>query len=343
MSSISVQHLTKRYGTITAVDDVSFEVGSGEIVGLLGPNGAGKSTTMRVLSCFMPATSGSVVVNGFDVVRRSLAVRRSIGYLPENVPLPAEMRVIEYLDYRAKLKGVPRRERRARVGEVMLRCGVRNVERRIIGQLSKGYRQRVGLADALVHDPPILILDEPTVGLDPAQIREVRAFIKELGERHTILLSTHILPEVDLICGRVIIIANGRIGAEDSLENLRRGRRIVLEVRGEPRSVEAALARVRGITNVRFDADAGAGFGRFDLELRDGADAREDVARAVTSGGFPLRELRLETQSLEDVFIRTVSAEEPSARPVRPEPVPPHDGGDAVAGAAAAARGADAR
>lgn len=327
MSTISVQHLTKRYGSFTAVDDVSFEVDRGEIVGLLGPNGAGKSTTMKILACFMPATSGSVVVAGGDVVRQSLAVRRKIGYLPENVPLPLELRVSEYLGFRAKLKGVPRKDRARRVGEVMARCGVDHVQRRIIGQLSKGYRQRVGLADAMVHDPEILILDEPTVGLDPAQIREVRAFIKELGTRHTILLSTHILPEVDLICQRVIIIAGGRVRAQDSLENLRRGRRIVLEARGDRAALESALGRVRGVASVDFDSDCGGGYNRFALELGEGLDSREDVARTVATGGFALRELRLETQSLEDVFIRTVNREDSAAAfpaaPIEPaRPVP---------------------
>jgi len=317
MSSINVQHLTRRYGSFTAVDDVSFEVDRGEIVGLLGPNGAGKSTTMKVLACFMPATSGSVTIAGHDVVRQSLAVRRNIGYLPENVPLPPEMRVSEYVHYRAKLKGVARGERNRRVDEVMARCGVDHVRHKIIGHLSKGYRQRVGLADAMVHDPPILILDEPTVGLDPAQIREVRSFIRELGERHTILLSTHILPEVDLICQRVIIIAGGKVRAQDSLANLRRVRRIVLEARGDRAAIEGALGRVGGVSGVRFDADVSGGFGRYALDLRDGADSREEIVRAVAAGGFSLREVRLENQSLEEIFIRTVNREEDVA-PSRP-------------------------
>jgi ABC-2 type transport system ATP-binding protein len=211
---IEVQHLTKRFGQLVAVDDVSFRVEQGEVVGFLGPNGAGKTTVMRILTAFLPATSGTVRVAGADPFWQSLAVRRQVGYLPESVPLYAEMRVAEYLFHRARLKGVAACERKRRVAEVMERCGIPEVAHRLIGQLSRGYRQRVGLADALVNDPPILILDEPTVGLDPNQVRLVREMIRELGRDRTVLLSTHILSEVELICPRVIVLSAGRLVAD---------------------------------------------------------------------------------------------------------------------------------
>jgi len=218
---IEVEHLTKRFGKIVAVDDVSFRVDEGEVVGFLGPNGAGKSTVMRILTAFTPATAGKVRVAGFDPFWESMQVRQRVGYLCENVPLYREMRVTEYLFHRSRLKGVAACERKRRIGEVLDRCGINEVAGRVIGQLSKGYRQRVGLADALVNDPPILILDEPTVGLDPNQVRLVREMIKDLGRRRTVLLSTHILSEVEMICPRVLIISGGRIVAEDKTENLK--------------------------------------------------------------------------------------------------------------------------
>jgi ABC-2 type transport system ATP-binding protein len=218
---IEAKNLTKRFGKIVAVDDVSFHVDQGEVVGFLGPNGAGKSTVMRILTAFTPATSGRVRVAGFDPFWESMQVRQRVGYLPENVPLYREMRVGEYLFHRARLKDVPACERKRRIGEVLDRCGIVEVAHRVIGQLSKGYRQRVGLADALVNDPPILILDEPTVGLDPNQVRLVREMIKDLGQRRTVLLSTHILSEVEMICPRVLIISNGRIVAQDTTEKLK--------------------------------------------------------------------------------------------------------------------------
>src|SRR5271156_5926913 len=217
---IEVSNLTKRYAGRTAVSDISFSVARGEIVGLLGPNGAGKSTTMRILSCFMPATSGAARVAGFDVFHQSDEVRRRIGFMPENNPLYPEMRVREYLKFRARLKGLGWRRSRERVDTVMEQCGLTDVQKRIIGQLSKGYRQRVGLADALVHEPELIILDEPTIGLDPNQIRSVRQLIKQLGRHHTVLISTHILPEVEMTCGRVLILHEGRILAADKLETL---------------------------------------------------------------------------------------------------------------------------
>src|SRR5436190_19059378 len=220
-SMIEVSNLTKRYAGNTAVSDLSFSVGRGEIVGLLGPNGAGKSTTMRILSCYLPATSGTVRIAGLDVFRQSDEVRRRIGYMPENNPLHQDLRVREYLKFRARLKGLSRQRSRERADVVMEQCGLTDVSRRIIGQLSKGFRQRVGLANALVHEPELLILDEPTIGLDPNQIRAVRQLIKGLAPKHTVLISTHILPEAEMMCNRIIILYEGRILASDTAENLR--------------------------------------------------------------------------------------------------------------------------
>src|SRR5687768_7460226 len=217
---IEVRELTKRYAKYTAVNDVSFQVGRGEIVGLLGPNGAGKSTILRILSAFMPATSGIVRIAGFDVFHDSDEVRRRIGYMPENNPLHTEMRVREYLKFRARLKGLSRARLRDRLSTVLQQCGLTDVQKRIIGQLSKGYKQRVGLADAIIHEPDLIILDEPTIGLDPNQLRSVRELIKSLGGRHTVLLSTHILPEVEMTCSRVLILHHGEILAADTTENL---------------------------------------------------------------------------------------------------------------------------
>src|SRR5215468_4695042 len=245
---IEVQNLTKHYGPVTAIRDVSFNVAPGEIVGFLGPNGAGKSTTMRILSCFMPASSGTARVAGYDVFRDSLEVRKRIGYLPENVPLYTDMRVAPYLDFVAEVKGVPRTQRRARVAEVMDRCLVSDMQNRLIGALSKGYRQRVGLAQAIVNDPQVLILDEPTIGLDPRQITEIRALIKSLAGSHTVILSTHILPEVSMVCGSVIIINNGVIVAQGPIDTLVEQffptSRVHVQLDGPFDSVRAALQKI---------------------------------------------------------------------------------------------------
>ena len=219
---IDVEHLVKRFSGFAAVDGISFHVPRGQIVGFLGPNGAGKTTTMRILTGFFPPTSGSLRIDGLDAVRDSLAVRRRIGYLPESNPLYTDMRVVEYLDYRARLKGVvERRRRHERVGHVVDRCGLASMRRRLIGQLSKGYRQRVGIADSLVHDPPVLILDEPTVGLDPSQIREIRDLVRDLGQSHTVMLSTHILQEVEMVCDRVMILFAGKIARDGAMDDYR--------------------------------------------------------------------------------------------------------------------------
>src|SRR5271156_1452557 len=256
---IEVSNLTKRYAGRTAVSDISFSVARGEIVGLLGPNGAGKSTTMRILSSFMPATSGAARVAGFDVFHQSEEVRRRIAFMPENNPLYPEMRVREYLKFRARLKGLGWRRSRERVATVMEQCGLTDVSRRIIGQLSKGYRQRVGLADALVHEPDLIILDEPTIGLDPNQIRSVRELIKNLAEKHTVLISTHILPEAEMMCSRLLIMYDGKILAADTPENLQKlmqgSSQNVAEIDAPAGELRDAWAQMPGVE--QFDGSAG--------------------------------------------------------------------------------------
>ena len=312
---IEVRHLTKRYVGCTAVADVSFTVATGEVVGFLGPNGAGKTTTLRMLACYLPASQGEARVAGFDVFRHSLEVRRRIGYLPENTPLYPELRVDEYLQYRAQLKGLPGRRRRQRVGEVKELCGLTDAGRRIIGQLSKGYRQRVGLADALVHDPELVILDEPTIGLDPNQIRHVRDLIKRLAPRHTVLLSTHILAEVELTCQRVLIIDRGRIVASDTPDKLRarlQGRReVVVDLQAPPPEAAPQLAALPGVE--RVTADAAGAWTQFRLECSGGADIRPLVFAAAVQHGWRLRELRQEKQSLEDIFAALTRGEQEPA------------------------------
>jgi ABC-2 type transport system ATP-binding protein len=273
---------------------------------LLGPNGAGKTTTMRMLTTYLSPTSGRATVAGHDVLDEPLEVRRNVGYLPENVPLYHEMRVSEYLRYRAQLKDVPRGQRRRAIGEVVSRCGLGEVEHRIIGQLSRGFRQRVGLAEAMVHDPEILILDEPTSGLDPLQIREVRDLIHELSERHTILLSTHILPEVEAVCGRVIIIARGRIALDDQLGNLRRQSSICLEARGPADAIRAVLQTIPGVERVALAAKNGE-YAAFDVQTRGSEDLRESLCQKLVTNGWPLRQLDLRRSSLEERFAQVVS------------------------------------
>lgn len=312
---IQVEHLTKRYGDLAAVDDVSFRVGEGEVVGFLGPNGAGKSTVMRILTSFLPATSGKVRVAGHDPFWESMQVRLNVGYLPENVPLYREMRVSEYLFHRSRLKRVPSVERKRRISEVLSRCGITEVSRRVIGQLSKGYRQRVGLADALINDPPILILDEPTVGLDPNQVRLVREMIRELGERRTVLLSTHILSEVAMICPRVMIISEGRIVAEDRTENLthqlERSERYFVQARGPADELAALLADLPGMTSVAPDESAAAEDAHaFIVEADEGAGISSRIVGALASKDWPLVQLSERAPTLEDVFVNLTSTED---------------------------------
>ena len=308
---IKVENLTKKYAGFTAINNITFEVGKGEIVGFLGPNGAGKSTTMRILSSFMPATSGRASIAGFDVFEKSLEARTHLGYMPENVPLYADMRVTEYLVYRAQLKGVTGRRMKERVGDVKELCGLKEVENRIIQTLSKGYRQRVGLADALVHEPDLLILDEPTIGLDPNQIRSVRELIRNLGKHHTILLSTHILPEVEATCSRVIIINRGRIEASDTPDNLRRQLRgaggIRLEANTGTDDGVAELQKIAGVKDVTMEEEAG--WKRFLVRADANADLREEVFRLASDRHWRVRELSQRGATLEDVFVEMTHAE----------------------------------
>ncbi|HEX8280997.1 MAG TPA: ATP-binding cassette domain-containing protein [Chthoniobacterales bacterium] len=309
---IKVENLTKRYAGHTAIHDLSFEVGRGEIMGFLGPNGAGKSTTMRILSSFMPPTSGRASIAGFDIFEQSLQARAHLGYMPENVPLYNDMRVTEYLDYRAALKGVPHRRIAERVGDVKELCGLKDVERKLIGTLSKGYRQRVGLADALVHEPDLLILDEPTSGLDPNQIRQVRELIRNLGKQHTILLSTHILPEVEMTCSRVIIINKGRIEACDTPENLlgeiRTARAVVLEAKVGAEDGAEQLKKIAGVRDVATTPDGE--WQTFSLRVEAGADVREEVFRLAADRRWSVRELSQRRATLEDVFVEITHADE---------------------------------
>jgi ABC-2 type transport system ATP-binding protein len=312
---IQVDNVTKFFGPVLAVDQVSFNISKGEIVGFLGPNGAGKTTTIRILTSFLPATYGVATIADHDVMTDSMAARRHIGYLPESVPLYPEMRVEEYLAYRAKLKGVPRRDRPARIEYCLERCRVREVRRRLIGTLSKGYRQRVGLADALVHDPQILILDEPTVGLDPLQIRETLSLIRELGTTHTVLLSTHILSEVEAICRRVIIIHSGRIGLDRELAKLELdSATVIVEVRGPAAEMAKTLRKLPGVSDLRQTV-LSDGMVRLELSTLPGQDPREAVASAIAEHRWGLRRLDLRRRTLEDLFVDVVVKAAPDTKP----------------------------
>src|SRR2546427_1727723 len=302
---MKVENHPKRYAGDNAIKDLNFEVGKGEIMGFLGPNGAGKTTTMRILASFMPPTSGRATVAGFDIFEQSLQARAHLGYMPENVPLYNDMRVTEYLDYRAALKGVPHRRVAERVGDVKELCGVKEVEKKLIGTLSKGYRQRVGLADALLHEPDLLILDEPTIGLDPNQIRQVRQLIKNLGKQHTILLSTHILPEVEMTCSRVIIIHKGRIEACDTPENLlgkiRQAGGVVLEAKVGADNGGERLKKIPGVREVVTDGKDD--WKKFSLRVESGVDVREETFRLATHRRWAVRELSQRRATLEDVLV----------------------------------------
>ena len=302
---IEVERLSKHYHSARAVDRVSFAVGRGEIVGLLGPNGAGKTTTMRMLTTYLAPTSGRAVLSGHDVLDEPLEVRKTVGYLPENVPLYPDMRVREYLSYRAKLKDVPRSRRRRAIDGVLERCKLADVESRILGHLSKGYRQRVGLAEAMVHDPDILVLDEPTAGLDPMQIREVRALIRELGDRHTILLSTHIMSEVEAVCGRVIMIVKGKVAVDDQLDHLQERGAIALEVRGPSQAIRKVLESTPGVKRVGM-TDQEGDLLRVEVLTEGGIDLREILAQRIIQNGWALRLLDLRRSSLEERFVRAV-------------------------------------
>jgi ABC-2 type transport system ATP-binding protein len=317
---IEVEGLTKRFVDKNVVSDVSFFVPEGEVLGFLGPNGAGKTTTMRMITGFLSPTAGNVRVAGLDVAREPLAVRARIGYLPENVALYPEMRVDEYLRYRAAVEGVPRADVRGRVEEVSGRCMVADVRRQVIGTLSKGYRQRVGLASALIHRPPVLILDEPTVGLDPRQIVKIRELITELGRDHTVILSTHILPEVEQVCRRVLIIDGGKIVADGTPDSLRTGMSGSAELRVQldapEAEAQAALAALRGAGAVR-----GEGNGRFHLVVEGGTDLRREVFALAVKKGWVLLELTQTMPSLEDVFLRLTMSDAAREAEARAEEV----------------------
>jgi ABC-2 type transport system ATP-binding protein len=321
-AAINVQNLTKRYGTVLAVDDVSFQVQPGELVGFLGPNGAGKTTCMRILTTWIPASSGYAWLSGFDVMYQSMEVRKRVGYLPESVPLYPELRVREYLIYRAKLKGVERVGRTARIDYCLEKCRIKEVQNRLLGTLSKGYRQRVGLADAMLADPPILILDEPTSGLDPLQISETLAAIKELGGQHTVLLSTHILSEVEKICERVIIIDKGTIKFDDTMKSIEnREPTLFVEIRGPVEAVTRFLQEqpeLKSVAAKSVDDNLTA----YELRTKDRfKDFREELTRRIAAKQWGIRTVDLHRESLENLFSAVVLGKsEPEPKP----PSPPH-------------------
>jgi ABC-2 type transport system ATP-binding protein len=310
---IEVENLSKFYGPTPAIQDVSFSVEKGEILGFLGPNGAGKTTTMRILTCFMPPTSGKARIAGLDVQKDSLKVRRKIGYMPETVPLYTDLVVDDYLSFVSQVKGVPVRERKRKIDEVVEQCGLKEVRGRLTGRLSKGFRQRVGLAQALLSDPEVLILDEPTVGLDPKQIIEIRNLIRGLAGSRTIILSTHILPEVGMTCQRVVIIHKGKVVAVDTPANLttqlQHSQQVHLVVKGPAETVAERLRSVPGVVTVRSESPAN-GATNFMVDSEKGRDLRAELATAVVQSGFGLLELRPVALSLEDVFIELVTKEE---------------------------------
>ncbi|HEX6210852.1 MAG TPA: ATP-binding cassette domain-containing protein [Methylomirabilota bacterium] len=316
---IEVQNLTKLYGSYTAIRDVSFSVAPGDIVGFLGPNGAGKSTTMRILSCFMPASSGTARVAGYDVFRESMEVRRRIGYLPESVPLYNDMRVAPYLDFVAEVKGVPRAARKRRVAEVMDRCLIADVQDRLIRNLSKGYRQRVGLAQAIISDPHVLILDEPTIGLDPRQITEIRSLIKSLAGEHTVILSTHILPEVSMVCSGVVIINRGGIVAQGPIDRLVEEffptARVAVEIAGPRGAVLEGVRAIPGVVRVDDGGADGEGPARLMVESARGRDVRGEIFQLAAQQKWNLLELRQVGMTLEEVFMRIVAGEESEPAP----------------------------
>jgi ABC-2 type transport system ATP-binding protein len=324
---IKVEGLTKRYARTVAVDNISFEVDKGQIVGFLGPNGAGKTTTMRVLTCFLPPTEGTATVAGFDVLENPIEVKRRIGYLPESPPVYPDMEVLEYLEFTGKLKGISSADIKKRVDEVLEKCAIGDVSRKLIGKLSKGYRQRVGLAQAIIHNPDVLILDEPTSGLDPKQIIEIRELLKSLAGNHTIILSTHILSEVEHSCERVIIISQGKLVAIDSVANLtnrlRGSESVALEVEAaggspNPSDVQQRLEQVAGVSRVMMK-DSKDGRLAFEIESLQGRQIRSDLARSVVGAGWNLSELRPVGLSLEEVFLQLTTAEQKSGAPAESE------------------------
>jgi len=311
---IEVRNLTKYYGSRVGIEDVSFEAKRGEILGFLGPNGAGKTTAMRILTCYLPPTSGEARVAGFDVLTQSLEVRKHIGYLPENVPLYHDLTVRGYLEFVARLKRMPRSNRPARIRQVMEECGVYDVRDRTIGKLSKGYRQRVGLSQALLNDPDVLILDEPTIGLDPRQIIEIRNLIRSLSGERTVVLSTHILPEASLLCQRVIIVNNGKLVTADTPENLKnrlqRSMVIDVTVRGDLETARKILGSLADVKSVTLLESSAANTHTMRVESHDNRDIRETLSRAIVDRGLGLLGLSSIDMSLEEIFVRLVTREE---------------------------------
>ena len=308
---IEVEQLTKYYGFLPAISDLSFSIGQGEVVGFLGPNGAGKTTTLKILTCFLPPTSGKARINGLDVYRDSLKVREQVGYLPESVPLYTEMTVERFLSFAAQAKGMGARDIKTSINKTLDDCGLEKVRGRIIGHLSKGFKQRVGLAQALLNNPPVLILDEPTIGLDPAQVVEIRALIRSLGQERTIILSSHILPEVSQICQRVIIINRGRIVAIDTVSNLtsqiQTSRKIHLTIQGPGEEIIKALMVQPGVLKAEDKSDESPG--KYLVEMDKEQDIRADLARSVIEKGWGLLEMRSQELSLEEVFVQIVTEE----------------------------------
>ncbi|MGA2097043.1 MAG: ABC transporter ATP-binding protein [Candidatus Acidiferrum sp.] len=324
---ITVKELTKRYARNTAVDHISFNIEKGQIVGFLGPNGAGKTTTMRMLTCFMPPTAGSATIAGFDVLEEPMEVKKRIGYLPETPPVYPEMRTGEYLEFVGRLKGLSKADLSKRVDYVCERCSVADVRQKLISKLSKGYRQRIGLAQAIIHNPDVLILDEPTAGLDPKQINETRDLIKSLAGDHTIILSTHILPEVEQTCEQVIIINKGKVVATDSVHNLQNRARgiesVIVEVAGrnadlDAAEVQAQLEKVSGVIKVHFKEKRQTR-SIFEVEGSNDRLIRGDLARAIVAAGWDLNELRSSAMSLEEIFLQ-LTGDHPATAAAKEEP-----------------------
>ena len=309
---IVAAQLTKAYGNFHAIEDVTFQIEKGQTVGFLGPNGAGKTTTMRIITGFVPPTSGTATIGGFDVVENSREARKLVGYLPETVPLYTDMSVKGYLNFTGTLRGMNSRHLRNRIDDVVDVCGLNDYFHTYVGRLSKGYRQRVGIAQAILHEPQVLILDEPTIGIDPIQVVETRQLIKDLGQENTIVLSTHILPEVSMVCDRVLIIHEGQIVAEDTprslAERLQGVERLAVEVQGPASQVAAVLRKVPGVVNVTY-SEAGDR-NTFRVQLRRGADLRDEVSRAVIDNGWGLLGLQLESMSLEEIFLKLTTTED---------------------------------
>ena len=309
---IQASGLTHSYGPHLAIEDVSFGVEKGEILGFLGPNGAGKTTTMRILTGYMPPTRGKVTLDGFDVVEQSLQARRKIGYLPETVPLYTDMTVSGYLKYMGTLRGMPAKTIKRRVSEVVDVCRLGDYNKTFIGKLSKGFRQRVGVAQAIIHEPEVLVLDEPTIGIDPIQVVETRRLIQDLGKAQTVVLSSHILPEVSMICQRVMIIHEGHIVAEDTPENLAQRlqgvNRLEVEVSGPREDVQPALSKIKGVTEVGYRSNQGRAV--YIIQAQGGLDLRDEISRAVVNGGWSLLSMQLVGMSLEEIFLKLTTHEE---------------------------------